>query len=284
MLAFYYCKIISLNHLVIYVISGNDLNNVTPLQLDDIGLKKKYSSLNMDYIALVKLKTLAKQRGIKGYYKLRKAQFIQKWEAHPDVNEQVLISGLEISRNKTRPVNTSAILDEPIMDDKTPVLQPTPSSIFKSIQKIKDFGNWLLDYIPPKPMVVDEALESFKNLIKKIVQQERYFLPIKRVKICVEEVCDTVWNKRILNEYDPESFLLNSKLPITNLMINTRQTKVKLILSCMMEKIDLKSGEVIAKEAAFQSKTEVNLESTNSNELFSKMKETVLESLAKFQR
>ena len=35
--------------------------------------------------------------------------------------------------------------------------------------------------------------------------------------------------------------------------------------------------------AAFHSKTEVHLESTDSNELFSKMKETVLESLAKFQ-
>ena len=44
------------------------------------------------------------------------------------------------------------------------------------------------------------------------------------------------------------------------------------------------SGEVIAKEAAFHSKIEVNLQSSNSNELFSKMKETVLESLAKFQR
>ena len=51
----------------------------------------------------------------------------------------------------------------------------------------------------------------------------------------------------------------------------------------MMEKVDLKSGEVIAKDAAFRSKTEVNLERTNSNELFSKTKETVLESLAKFQ-
>ena len=45
-----------------------------------------------------------------------------------------------------------------------------------------------------------------------------------------------------------------------------------------------KSGEVIAKEAAINSKTEVNLESTDCNELFSKMKETVLDSLAKFQR
>ena len=52
----------------------------------------------------------------------------------------------------------------------------------------------------------------------------------------------------------------------------------------MMEKVDLKSGEVIAEETAFHSKTEVMLESTNSNELFLTMKETVLESLAKFQR
>ena len=52
----------------------------------------------------------------------------------------------------------------------------------------------------------------------------------------------------------------------------------------MMEKVDLKSGEVIAKEKAFHSKTEVNLESTDSNELFSKINETVLESLSILQR
>ena len=40
----------------------------------------------------------------------------------------------------------------------------------------------------------------------------------------------------------------------------------------MMEKVDLKNGEVIAKEATFHSKTEVNLESTDCNELFSKIK------------
>ena len=52
----------------------------------------------------------------------------------------------------------------------------------------------------------------------------------------------------------------------------------------MKEKVDLKSCEVIAKEVAFNSKSEVKLESTDSNELFSEMNETVLESLAKFQR
>ena len=53
--------------------------------MDNIRLKKKYSLLRMDNITVIKLKTLAKQRG---YYKLRKAELIQKLEAHPNVNEK----------------------------------------------------------------------------------------------------------------------------------------------------------------------------------------------------
>ena len=84
--------------------------------------------------------------------------------------------------------------------------------------------------------------------------------------------------------FDRDSILVNAKQSITNLLINRRQYRVKLIHSCMTEKVDLKGGEVIAKEAAFYSKTEVNIESTDYKKLFSKMKETVLESLAKFQK
>ena len=144
----------------------------------------------MDNITAVKLKTLAKQRGIKGYYKLRKAELIQKLEGHPDVSEQVLIQGLEIPRNTTRSVNTSAILDEPILDDKTSVLQPTPNFIAKSIQKIKDFGNWLLEYIPPKP----KALESFKNLIKKLYNKRDISFQLRESQNLREKVCDTISN------------------------------------------------------------------------------------------
>ena len=71
---------------------------------------------------------------------------------------------------------------------------------------------------------------------------------------------------------------------MTNLLINRRQTKVKLILWSMMEKVDLKSGEVIVKKAAFHSKAEVNLESTNSNGLFSKTKETVFSKISKTRK
>ena len=80
--------------------------------MDSIGLNKKYSSLNIDNITVIKLKGLTKQRGIKIYNNLNKAELIQKLEAHRDVNEQVLIPRKEIPRNTTRSVNTSAIIDD----------------------------------------------------------------------------------------------------------------------------------------------------------------------------
>ena len=40
------------------------------------------------------------------------------------------------------------------------------------MQNIKDFGEWLLNYIQPKPKVVDKVLETFKNKIKKCTKRE----------------------------------------------------------------------------------------------------------------
>ena len=104
---------------------------------------------------------------------------IPKLEAHPDVNEQVLIPVLEIPRSTTRSVNTSAVLEypilnDPVLDDNNPVLQQRPKFIAKRMEKINGFGNSLLKYIPPKPKVVDEALASFKNLIKNCTTRQKF--------------------------------------------------------------------------------------------------------------
>ena len=134
----------------------------------------------MENHTIVQLKAIAKERGIKGYYKLRKAELIHVLEATRLVEQN------------------SSIFDEPIPNDPSPVLQPTPwrtsnfiakseqniksfaaksrqttTNFFtKGMQKIKDFGEWLLNYIPPKPKVVDKVFEYFKNKIKKCMKRE----------------------------------------------------------------------------------------------------------------
>ena len=78
----------------------------------------------MENHTIVQFKTIAKERGIKGHYKLRKAEFIHALEATRLVEQK------------------SNIFDEQIPNDPTPILQPTPwrpsNFAVKSKQNIKN--------------------------------------------------------------------------------------------------------------------------------------------------
>ena len=141
------------------------------------------------------MKAIAKERGIKGYYKLRKVDVIHALEATRLVEQK------------------SIIFDEPIPNDPTPVLQPSPwepsnfvaknkqntkQFLTKGMQKIKDFGEWLLSYIPPKPKVVDKVLESFKNKIKQIYQKIDTSFQLKESKYTVSNRWITWLRPRII--------------------------------------------------------------------------------------
>ena len=62
----------------------------------------------MENHTIVQLKAIAKERGIKGYYKLRKAELIHVLEVTRIVEQQ------------------SNIFDEQIPNDTSTILQPTP--------------------------------------------------------------------------------------------------------------------------------------------------------------
>ena len=75
----------------------------------------------MDNHTVVQLKANTKERGIRGYYKLRKAKLIHALEATRLVEQ------------------TNNIFDESISNDPTPVLQPTPwrpSNITTKVKQI----------------------------------------------------------------------------------------------------------------------------------------------------
>ena len=83
--------------------------------------------------------------------------------------------------------------------------------------------------------------------------------------------------------YDPNSFLTTVKQSIISLLSNNSQTKVVLVLRCMMEKTNLQTGEAVVREAPFWSGVEVNLEATNLDELYEKWKSKILEHISTFQ-
>jgi len=67
--------------------------------------------------------------------------------------------------------------------------------------------------------------------------------------------------------YDTDLFMYSAKETFINLLENNPQTKVKLILKCIMERTDIKTGTVTAREKAFHAKKGVNLESTDADEI-----------------
>ena len=84
------------------------------------------------------------------------------------------------------------------------------------MQKIKDFDEWLLNYIPPKPKVVDNVLESFKNKFKTIYEKRNSLFQPTQTKSAMKNFA-IQYRIKVSNGYDSESFLLNSKQPITTL-------------------------------------------------------------------
>jgi len=86
------------------------------------------------------------------------------------------------------------------------------------------------------------------------------------------------------HRYDPESFLQVVKEAVTDKLQSHRQTKVKMILKCMMKETNMATEEETIVEAVFHSGVEINLEGSDVNKIYDDMVEKVLENLSIFQR
>ena len=130
-------------------------------------MEKSYQNMNVK-----ELKALAKERGIKRYYRLRKAELIESLDT------------------ETPPTDApTTIMDEPVPEIKKPVLSPTKmenisrvSSLVGLAKKqadlvnkaIKKFADWLINYIPePIRRTVNTGVEKLKKEIKEILENKK---------------------------------------------------------------------------------------------------------------
>ena len=204
------------------------------------------------------LRAIAKERGLKGYSRLRK-------------NELIKMLG--------------NVLDDPVPKIDVPILVPTKASAVEPPSTLKnkfnEWFNWLVDHIPPKRKI-DEALESFINKVKRFYKKEDVF-ELKESKSALKKFT-TQYIIHGKDGYDPLTFLKIVKPEVIKLLKDTRSIKVKMVLKCMMQKYDMETDDEIIKESAFHSDVDVNLEATDVNELYNTMSGVVLERLATFQQ
>ena len=79
-------------------------------------------------------------------------------------------------------------------------MQTTKNFFTKGMQKIKDFGEWLLTYIPPKLKVVDKSL---KNKIKKNYEKRHTLFQPTQSKTALKNFA-IQYQIKGSNGYDPE--------------------------------------------------------------------------------
>src|SRR5688572_25285125 len=249
------------------------------------GLKEKSSVYKMEYKTktVKQLRNIAKVKGMRGYSRLRKADLV------------ALVSSRPTQSVKT--VHEGDLLDAPVPDIKVPTLVPgkytPPSNTWKSRlieannkvrSKLNTFADWLINYVAPREKKsVNERLDSLKSTISNI------FSKINKKKFEIQQTANALkgFTKRYTIQgtggIDVTSFLNAVRPQVVGLLTKNRGEKVQFNLVCVMEKVDMKSGEVVETEANFKSKTVIILEATDVGEIYSDAVDKIKESMASYQ-
>ena len=146
-------------------------------------------------------------------------------------------------------------------------------------RRVTDFGNWLTGYVGP---------DQTSQVLREVAEHGRENYPPQQpfeVRESESALSDfaRVYTVHGREEIDVRSFLQRVRGNITSILGNNRRTKVKLILTCNMEKPSI-LGEIIIEPSGFHSNIEVNLDGTDEDELYITMTERIIENMAAMQQ
>ena len=216
---------------------------------------------NYEQMTILMLKNLARERDLRGYSRLRKAELIQRLRAP---RSTILDQGID-TRMATVPFLTPTPYTPP---PTTPT--PSPSS-----NTVEDLINYL-NNVKEIPRSIYPKLKKLRKEIDSIYEQMKSF-EIRESDSALRDFAKVYTIDGKLG-FDPQSFFRRAKQNITSVMRNNRRTKVKLIFECYMH--FLKTNEI--KPADFHSGMEVNLDGTDEKDLYDMMIERILEEIVKY--
>src|SRR5271155_1650745 len=213
-------------------------------------------------MTVVELKAAAKAHGFKRYSKLRKADLLHLFD-----------------------------IDAPVPDIRVPTLTPSSYAPTFNVQKICDgtksaineFANWLVSYIPSEPKrIVNKKLEALKTQVNTLFSKLKKRFQIRESKSAIKGFAKQ-YTIDGMESIDAVSFLNSVQPQVIGMISENPMTKIYLVLTCTMERVDLNSGEVSTGDFPFVSKTEVVLAGTDVRSLYKNARDKILEAMANFQ-
>ena len=165
-------------------------------------------------------------------------------------------------------------------DPMQSVQAPFPKVLYKPLEKLKQFGEWLFSYIPPRPKVLDATFNALKQKVMSLYKKS---FEVKESESALGGFT-TKYTIEGQAGYDPNTFFNKVKESVIDLFQSNPSTKVMLSLKCVMERQDIKTGEVVFNLPYFNSDPGVNLEGTNVNDLYQEMTDKILEGIAKYNK
>ena len=254
------------------------------------------------------LKNLARERGIRGYSRLRKSELIEKIKNSPPpeyTRAQLIQMARGTGLRRYSRLRKYQLLQKLIGNEdqilnrendarmaNVPFLTPTPytppQETPSSSSSPNDVEN-LIDYL-------DKATKRPKTLSYRSISELQRLLKLNNFRKEIDDICERMKIFEVKESdstlrnfakvytvdgklgFDPRSFLDGACENMIRVLRDNRNTKVKLILKCYM---DFPTRNEI-KPANFHSCIEVNLDGTNEKDLYDTMVDTIFENIAKF--
>ena len=233
----------------------------------------------MENLKVKDLKALAKERGIKGYYKLRKAELIQ---------------ALTPVGDPSQPQN---IMDQPIPEIDIPILEPSKPANLSKVSQLKNlasnaakpvkreinkFADWIISKVPePIKKTVNERVNSLKERVNRIFKRYDNLLTPREYKTAIKGYFKT-FRVNGINGMDEKTFMNNVKPRVIDLIKSKGSIKVKLILTVRFTKENPATGNIDINVYSFASKMEIVTESTDISDLYNTMTSRIFELIQNF--
>src|SRR6218665_1378313 len=151
---------------------------------------------------------------------------------------------------------------------------------------INSFSDWLISHIPSQ--VKKPTNKKLQDLITKV---NFLFSEINKQNFEIRENSSAIRGFRSTKQFtidgahriDAVSFLNVVRPEGTSLLSKNRQTKINLVLTCKMERVNMKSGRIDSDNVPFVSRNAVMLDATDASETYNNARDKILESMATFQ-